>query len=335
MDKNPFEEHVPKNLPGATDEKTEKEAELKKNILRTIISIAVVIFIIFAIVLMVKFLPSIFGSFGSTFSKKSTKPEQLVLTVTPNPVTYPNPVTITIDHQNKVASATGAYSFSYGCLTDFYFEVPHASSTPADILSCDKTIYTASSSPIILNPVLTKGTEASIPFVLTYTKLGASTTTTSISATTTISVHASGTQVIPTTPTQITPISTEQKTITVPTTTTTKTVYRPVNSSPDLSVKILSVSQAIPGQRVFARIQVANVGGGITGTWTLSANLPSTITPFYSTSAQMSLSSGQIATYTIAFTFNPQNGRQINVTVDPKNLIREPNETNNTAVMSI
>ncbi len=335
MEKNPFEEKINTRIAelDQTDtDKAAKEAAIKTAILRTVISVAVAAIVILIIILTVKFIPGLFS--GSFFSGLFGKKEKITLTATPQPVTSGTPVTITINHQNKATSTIGTYSFTYDCITDFRFDA-RISPTKTNPLPCDQTIYTgsATTTPIILIPQLTKGDSVKVPFEVTYTPSGASTTP--IVGNTTISV-VKGTS---------TPATTTPPTIPNPPT----PPHPPTAKYIDLSVKIIVLGiidpytgnlirrdYANPSDRIGVRFQVTNKGTQASGTWTLQGLLPSNDTPVYFSPAQISLAPGQTATYTLGFTLAKHPSQsQITLIIDPKNLINESNEANNTAQVSL
>lgn len=330
-EKNPFEKSALFEVSDTGTDTAAKNAALRTAIIRSIISALVLVVIIIAIVFSIRYLPQLFSSFSSFLS--FFKSNKITLSVSPQPVKSLDLVTIKIKHSPVATSTPAAYSFNYGCVTDFRFEVPaQASSTPGTVLPCNTTIFTASSTPITLRPILSKGTTASVPFVVAYTLQGTTTPTSIGSTTIKITAPAATTTPPATTPTTTYP--------TYPTT-TTPTQPKPVDSRSDVAIAIFARgviepngqfsarSNISPGERAAVRFQVMNTGGSASGAYTITASLPSSENPTYTSELKPSLAPGYSATYTMSFVFNPNvNNRQVIISANPQSN-NEITQTNN------
>ncbi|MDD4988883.1 MAG: CARDB domain-containing protein [Candidatus Pacebacteria bacterium] len=152
----------------------------------------------------------------------------------------------------------------------------------------------------------------------------------------------------------------------------TNTYYPPTNGYyggglPDLTIRAIGVGvldpytgaftptgQILSNQRVAVQFEVSNIGGGATGPWTFSANLPSYTDSFYSSGYEPSLAPGDRIVLTIGFdnitsnnsynynyssypTYYPSANYNapVTITLDQNNRIRELNENNNSLHISI
>lgn len=118
-------------------------------------------------------------------------------------------------------------------------------------------------------------------------------------------------------------------------------------NSPDLSVKILSVGvidpisgniiprePTRPDDLVAVRFLISNGGNAPTGSWHFTAQLPTTPAYPYSSPAQVSLPPKGSIENMLRFK-NAVPGGVFTVSVDPINEVKESNEGNNTASVSI
>lgn len=106
----------------------------------------------------------------------------------------------------------------------------------------------------------------------------------------------------------------------------------------DLSVRIISSPGLVrSGQFTTVQFEISNLGETPTGSWSFEASLPAERSEdrnFISTNQQSIPAHGRIV-YTLSFTLWNQSSGAIVIQVDPRNNIKESNETNNQAALNL
>ncbi len=101
----------------------------------------------------------------------------------------------------------------------------------------------------------------------------------------------------------------------------------------DLRVQIIFATVDSYGNGI-VQFDIANIGSSPSGTYYFEAHLPTSLEYLYTSPAQASLNPGDHIQSTLNFTEAFQ-GRIVAITVDPANLVRESNETNNYASQTL
>jgi hypothetical protein len=122
------------------------------------------------------------------------------------------------------------------------------------------------------------------------------------------------------------------------------TINQPVYyGKPDLAVRMLqtgtlnTATNIVTNKNIFTyqemigiKFEVRNDGDANTGSWNFTASLPSNSTPTYSSNTQVSLRPGESIIFTLGFSdLTNQYIGQININVDPQNVVKESTEYNN------
>lgn len=115
----------------------------------------------------------------------------------------------------------------------------------------------------------------------------------------------------------------------------------------DLSIRIISIGKmTTEGQYVVTQafssgdvgsitFEVSNIGSETIPAWNFSAVLPTQDAYVYMSPSQKSLPAGAKATLTMSFDQIAAGVKVVSITADPKNSVRESNERNNIATVSI
>ncbi|MBI5457069.1 hypothetical protein HY969_05010 [Candidatus Kaiserbacteria bacterium] len=235
----------------------------------------------------------------------------------------------------------GSYAVLYQCKDNFQFRGINAAGVVTGIpCGSPYTVGDSSAKSVRLVPVLGGATATDIPFSIVYSSQAATSTGTTTgqatraqgNATVTVSPQAGGVSIA---------------TSTLPATGTGSSQTGTVNTvpgKPDLMVRILAVgvidgysgmfvqrAPQGPNDIMAVKFDIANVGTGASGTWYFSAQLPTSPTAPYVSSAQRSLGRGDHIENTLRFNQVAPGGGNFTVTVDPSNAVGELSESNNYA----
>lgn len=210
---------------------------------------------------------------------------------------------------------SGMYSFTYSCVSDFYFEAPVAEGGVYGPITCNLPYgVPGTETGIRLTPKSRTSAEVIVPVSVSYVDSSGNRIA---SATSTITVTG-GTQSTtpPNTSTPTTPTSPKP---TKPSTPTTPA---------DLMIRMIDSGtvDAYSGL-VTVRFEVKNVGGRATGVWRFVADLPTYNGYRYSSPMQRSLNQGDGIIFTLQF--DKSAGGVLSITVDPENAVSESSENNN------
>jgi len=209
---------------------------------------------------------------------------------------------------NYSAPSAGSYAFLYQCQNGVQFAIINTTNNTATGIQCG-TAYniTPSNNSVLMLPILSASTSASVPFSIIFTP----TSGTPVQGSATMTIHPSSTQTA-TQPNQTNQASTTQPAKT--TTTTKPATTAPVARTPaDLSVRIVSKSVDQYGNGTVT-FNVANIGGTTSGAYSFSAQMPTQNGAPYSSSLQAPLTPGSYIADTLHFA--PATSGTFSVTVN-------------------
>ena len=280
-----------------------EKASLLSNILAIIGLIILVIIIVWGLV----HVAEISGSwFSSLFSSSAP-----AITVTaPKDATSGAPVTVSWDY---TTSAPGSYAFLYQCQSGFEFAVINTTTNTASGIPCGASFaITPSNSSIVILPLLSGTTSASVPFTILFIP----TTGAQVQGSATMTVHPG------------TNAASSDAAGTITTTAKPASAARPVRTGAvavqrayapaDLSVRVISqyVDQYGNGTVTFT---ISNVGGSTSGSYYFTAQLPTSnvapyisaiqapLTPGSSIADTLHFTQAQTGTFTVAINANDRN----------------------------
>ncbi len=255
---------------------------------------------------------------------------KIAVTLSAKEVNSGAPLDISWSHRAKEA---GSYTFMYPCRDGFQFRTPSQTGALTNI-PCGASYQTSSTVKTIrVVPILSGAREIDVPVSITFTP---SATTTIAQPTGSASVKIKNTGVA-TTPTATT----------TPSRPTTPTAPVAPKSPADLRVQILSVgvlesngsiSNRYPSNQndiAAVRFRVSNAGGSASGNWYFTSTLPVTSQQLYTSPAQASMGAGYSGEYILQFRPVQAGGGTFMVYVDAGNSVKESNESNNTASITI
>lgn len=267
-----------------------EKASLLSNILAIIGLIILVIIIVWGLVHVAE-LGS--GWFSSLFSSSGPS----IKVTAPSDAASGAPVTVS---WNYTTTATGSYAFLYQCQPGFQFAVINTTNNTASGIPCGAAFQiTPSNQSIQVVPLLVGTTSVSVPFSILFVP----TSGTQVEGSATMTVHpGSG---IATSQ----PASNNQTTTKPASTVTAAPSYAYAYRGPaDLSVHIISASIDQYGNGVVT-FSVSNVGGSRSGSYSFTAQLPTTSYSYgyggsgapYVSSAQAPLAPGSYIVNTLRF----------------------------------
>ena len=225
----------------------------------------------------------------------------------------------------------GTYAFLYQCKSGFRFDLATAAGTNAAI-PCGNAFTVGANTSLTLLPTLSGTSSIDIPVSVVFMP-SATSSSARPQGTATIRVIASTEAAPATTVTPTKPASG----------TNTGSTGTHVAGPADLAVHIIGVgvvdpygnfvqrAPMNPNEIAAVKFDIGNNGGASTGVWFFTVQLPTDPMYTYQSPAQMSLAPG--AHIENILRFRPMNagGGQVSVWVDPQNLVRESNESNNNA----
>lgn len=230
-------------------------------------------------------------------------------------------------------SENGTYAFLYQCKSGFRFDATSQSGSTSAI-PCGNAFTVGSNTNMTLTPVLSGTSAIEIPVSVVFMP-SATSSTARPQGTATIRVAAG-------TPVAVTPVKNLPSTGTSVTNTSGEKVAGPA----DLSVRILAfgvidqysgafVQRAPmnPNEIAAVKFDIGNSGGSSSGAWYFTVQLPMNGSYPYVSPAQMSLSPGSHIENILRFRPMNAGGGNVSVVVDERNMVRESNESNNTASM--
>lgn len=271
--------------------------------------------------------PSLSNAISRIFSRSNA----IEVTLSPERVNSGAPLDISWSDRQKEA---GTYSLMYPCRDGFQFRIPNQTGALTNI-PCGAS-YPAQESVKALRvvPILSGMRELEVPVSIIFTPSASSTGKTEGVAN--VSVTNTG--------------ATSAATSTPPRTTTPRptTGAAPKPTTPaDLRVQILSVgvlesngtvSNRYPSNQndiAAVRFRVSNAGGVASGSWYFTSTLPVTQQQLYTSPAQTSMGAGYSGEYILQFRPVQAGGGTFTVYVDAGNSVKESNEQNNSASITI
>ncbi len=249
-------------------------------------------------------------------------------------------------------------ALAYKCQKGLYVKVKTADDDTYRALPCNAP-YTmpATSTEMVIIPVLTQGNAGELKYSITYNPQESSklkrqsvqgalqvaigegspnATESSITDTPDTTADISTT----TAPTTTTKPSVTTTTTKAPTYTKVVRTVVPVRTSdpnglPDLTVSVTNVITDSTTKLTTVRIEVSNQGTKLAQGWTLSAVLPTEPAYTYVSAPQQALYSGEKAEMLMTFDKTKSGIQDLKLTVDPNNTIVESLETNNSVELKL
>lgn len=308
-----------------------EERGLLGNILSIIGVIIVALIVLWGLFHLVSLIvPSLSNFISRIFSRSHA----IELTLSPEKVNSGAPLDISWKHR---AQEDGSYVFLYPCRDGFQFRIPNEMGALTNI-QCG-TSYPAPSAVKTMRvvPVLSGTREIEVPVSITFMP----------SATTTDAEKMpTGSKVV-----TIVGSGAPAQATTTPSRPTTSRPTTPQPTAPktpaDLRVQILSVgvlesngtiSNRYPSNQndiAAVRFRVSNAGGTASGSWHFTATMPVSQQQLYTSPAQASMGAGYSGEYILQFKPVQSGGGTFMVYVDAGNAVKESNESNNTASITI
>ena len=225
----------------------------------------------------------------------------------------------------------GTYAFLYQCKSGFRFDAT-APSGAISAVPCGNAFTIGNNTSVILTPVLSGTSTIDVPISVVFMP-SATSSASRPQGTATVRVAAgSVAPVVQPTPVTETRIGTSD------------TSVASGNAGPaDLRVKIIAVgvidaygnfvarAPMNPGEIAAVKFDIGNGGGVATGVWNFTVQVPTSPAYTYQSPPQTSLAPGAHIENTLRFRPVSPGGGMVNVLVDPQNLVREQNESNNSA----
>ncbi|MEK7509443.1 MAG: CARDB domain-containing protein [Patescibacteria group bacterium] len=263
---------------------------------------------------------------SSLFSRFSRSENAITITVPPSPVQSGSAATLEWTYEPKEA---GTFAFLYQCKSGFRFDVKTPDNKSISI-PCGSAFTVGDAKALSVIPMLSGTTTLEVPLSIVFMP-SATTSTERPQGTAALTVTAgSAAAMIPSAPMG-----------------GAQTPAKPVGT-PDLSVRILAIGVIDPTTNAFVnrypmgpndiaavKFDIANNGGGATGTYSFTVQLPMSPVYTYTSPVQTSLTPGSHVENTLRFKPVQSGGGMITVTVDPTNAVRESNESNNITSQSI
>lgn len=311
----------------------ETQQSQNPGLLANILAVAGFIILIVIIVWGAYHLLKLTGSgVSSLFSRFRSDANSISITVPTSPVQSGKSFPLSWKYTPK---ENGSYAFLYQCKSGFRFDVTTPAGT-SNSIPCGSAYTVGAGTSISLVPVLSSTTTTDIPLSIVFIPSATSTAA---------SARPQGTATVTVTAGSGTTPATSSNTGTTPKPTTPKPV---ATGTPDLSVRVLAVGVIDPVTGVFAaryptspndiaavKFDIANNGAGSTGTWYFTVQLPIQSSYLYSSPAQMNLAPGSHIENILRFRPVVSGGGNILIQVDPSNMVRESNESNNAVTQFI
>lgn len=295
--------------------------DTKSSLLSNILAIAGFIIVIVVIIWGLVHLANISRSwFGSLFG---TSTESTIKVSAPESANSGKAFEVEWEYEPEV---TGSYVFLYQCVNGFQFRAANPAGVLSEIPCGAAYTIPADGNKISVTPIL----------------VGAASTTMPISVIFLPSVSDSGAQAEGSA--SIVILGGETRVVTTPTPRPTPApTPAPRPAAPaDLAVRILATgvidtysgvfvnrAPVSPSETAAVQFEIVNVGGTASGMYYFTASLPTTQVYAYSSPVQVSLTPGSRMVNTLRFTQMQPGGGMFTVSVDPSNLVRESNESNN------
>ncbi len=331
----------------------EREQKSTSTALKVVVLVILLALLVIGILLPIKLVPNAVSTVSSKISNIFSRNSTVTLTTNKSSIVAGEAFTISWNGKRR---ANGSYSLSYPCKAGVRFET--SVNQPNETIVCDNTYYfQAHENSVNITPFSDIMRFVDVPVTLGFLENGTSEVkdlgTIVITITNTKVSDNRGNPTVTTKPATTTPVKPvtvkpEEKPATTPTPTktTVNRVSNP-NGTADFKISILSSgymngysyipSYTVPaGTRAAVKFIVTNVGDKNTGTWSFTANLPSSTNPSYTAYNQQNLGPGDSIEYTLGFdnVYSNQNAN-VTITVDPSNVVREVSEVNNSASVTI
>ncbi|MDO8553150.1 MAG: hypothetical protein Q7S01_06555 [bacterium] len=279
------------------------------------------------------------GSWFSSFSSILSSSKSIKLTVPTKNI--PSGEQFTVSWKYNPAG-TGTYAFLYQCREGFQFKTTSPDNKQIVIPCGVGYTMLSTDNKFAVTPYLTGTSTVKVPLSVIFISSAPVTpgkTVAQPQGNATVTVVGAGTAPVETSPvTESAPaVETQPQTITAPSTT----------GVADLSVRILSTGvidpisgniiprePVSPNDLVAVRFLITNASGSSTGPWYFTAQLPTSPMYPYTSPAQTSLAPGASIENMLRFK-NAVPGGLFSVSLDPVNEVKESNEGNNSASVSI
>ncbi len=303
----------------------EKSGGTLGNVITIIIFIAVITVALWGAISAVRLAPRLFNAISNTFTGGSSSIEFSVPSVEVR-----SGEVFTLSWKDT-ARTNGLYTISYACTNGVELGVPAAENT-FKAIPCDVPFaIPASQTSIKVLPRLTAGDRVSVPVSIQYLADDGSLAT---EGKTTVTINKASESATTPTPTPAAPKTTTPKKP------TTAAPAATSNGKPDFVIRPIAAGVVDPMTGVFVqknifgsyelvsyKFDVANRGTAKSGSWTLTAELPTRSGQVYNAPTQQPLGVGDHTEFTLNFT-QPISG-SIRITVDPTNSVSELSEGNN------
>lgn len=270
---------------------------------------------------------------SSLFSRFSGGGDTIAITVPESPVRSGEAIALAWEYEPE---ETGTFAFLYQCKSGFRFDIETPDKKMLSI-PCGSAFTVGDAKTLAVTPTLSGTNTLEVPISVVF--MPSATTSTSRPQGTAALTITTGTE----TATPSTPALSTGGTQPTPTPTGT-----PLAGQADLSVRVIAVGVIDPATGLFVnryptnpqdtaavKFDIANNGGGATGTYYFTVQLPMSPIYTYNSPVQMSLTPGSHVENTLRFKPVQSGGGIITISVDPTNTVKESNEGNNIASQSI
>lgn len=269
-------------------------------------------------------------SLSNLMSRIFSRSDAIEITLSPESVQSGSPLDISWTHRAKEA---GSYSFMYQCRDGFQFRTPNASGALTNIPCGSPFAAPENVKTMRIVPILSGMRELQVPVSIAFTPSAGDSGVIEGTATAVVKNQSGATLPATTTPSR--PTTSRPSTSTAP------------KTPADLRVQILSVgvlesngsiSNRYPSNQndiAAVRFRVSNAGGSASGNWYFTSTLPVTSQQLYTSPAQASMGAGYSGEYILQFRPVQAGGGTFTVYVDAGNAVKESNESNNTASITI
>jgi len=307
-----------------TRQEVPPKASLFSNIIAIVGFIILIVIVVWGIVHIASLSKDWFSSLFNGTTTAST-----IEVIAPQSVQSGTPMNVSWKYST---SEKGSYAFLYQCKSGFHFEAPGPNGTMNSIPCGAALTIPPSTTAISMIPALSGAASTSVPISIIFMPSATSSKQAQGSATVTITASgATNPEPTPTPATSTPPVVIHEPTPrpTPSPTPAPSPTPKPRPSGPaDLVVRIISVS-VDPGGNGVATFDIANTGHSSSGRYYFSAQLPTLSGYAYQSPLQSPLGPGDHIVNTLRFSQAVSGNFQ--VIVDPSNMVREQNETNNMA----
>jgi hypothetical protein len=304
-----------------------------------------VVFILILIISSISYLPSLIGRASSSLSAALysifVPAERATLTVDKKIINSGEDFAINF---NNGDTTNGIYTISYACTSGL--ELLSVENSGLKKINCENQYYLLENPNSITIRTLTQDNVVRLVIEGSFENNDTQKIEKVGVARVTIKNDSVGTVVIPPNTENPTVINNNPPTTTyVP-----PTVIQPIYyGKPDLAIRMLqtgtldSRTNIITNKNIFTdqemvgiKFEVRNDGDANTGVWNFTATLPSLSTPVFNSNPQISLRPGESIIFTLGFSnLTNQYTSQININVDPQNIVKESAEYNNKVLSTI